>query len=173
MTVLQPPMDLNPAYPWDHLYSPSPTSLLPTTGFMVPQSQSDSSSWASTSITGSPSPSVEHAMLPLAPSLPTVSPQIVYNPVVGHLPTLYNSYSSNPTATQILQSILDLIAQGGQPNNSLVNDLILRDGDHYRCSVSTCRRHGRGRGWTRLDRARDHYRTEHLGGHFLCNQIGW
>jgi hypothetical protein len=49
----------------------------------------------------------------------------------------------------------------------------VKDAHEHRCSVNTCSRYTQGRGWSRLDRAREHFRNEHLGSYFPCTSPGW
>jgi hypothetical protein len=93
--------------------------------------------------------------------------------VHDHIPALYAAYQDAPEAMQVAQVIIGLVVNGVQPDNSLINGLIVHDGPEYRCSVNSCPRHNQGSGWLRLDRAREHFRNEHLGTYFACTFPGW
>lgn len=89
------------------------------------------------------------------------------------LPALYAAFEEWPDATLALREVIDLVLANEYPSDLLINKLILHDADEYRCAIGTCKRYERGSGWTRPDRARGHFRTEHLASHFLCNVTGW
>jgi len=91
----------------------------------------------------------------------------------GQIRDLYAAFPADHVAREALHVIVSLVQNGIPPNNSLLNALILYDADEFRCSVSTCKRYVKGSGWNRLDRARWHLRTEHLGSYFPCTVMGW
>jgi hypothetical protein len=171
-------MENGPTCSWDDIVPPVPPTSFPTTEYPenfahAPSNRSRSPSWATTSPANSPAPSGMGATVPRTRPHPPAASKIDYIALSEHLPTLYAAFEHSTDATQALQEVIELVMQEMQPSNSLIDRLVLYDADEYRCAVSTCERHIEGSGWTRLDRARGHFRTEHLGSHFPCNALGW
>jgi hypothetical protein len=165
-----------PVYRWKEIYSPPPPteqSALTETAPNPPSERGSSPSWATSSRASSPGPPGTATTTPRSPPHPLRSSRIDYAALSGRIPALYAAFEGSPDATLALREVIDLVIARKHPSDLLVNKLILHDADEYRCAVGTCERHERGSGWTRPDRARGHFRTEHLGNYFPCSAIGW
>jgi hypothetical protein len=165
-----------PVYAWNEIYSaPSPTRTSPLIG-AAPRPPSDcgsSPTWATSSLASSPEPPGTATAISRSPSHPLRVSRIDYGVLSDRLPALYAAFEGSPEATLALREVIDLVIARKHPGDLLIDKLILHDVDEYRCAVGTCERHKRGSGWTRRDRARGHFRAEHLASHFPCSAIGW
>ena len=89
-----------------------------------------------------------------------------------HLPGLYQTFYGNQIATQNLELTVNLIAGGMQPDASILNNFVQQRRNGYYCSVAGCDRHTQG--WSRSDRAREHFLTDHLCAYYACSVVpGW
>jgi hypothetical protein len=156
----------NQGYSWDQLVPSSPTIVAGSSGS---SNFTDSPTWANSSLAASsPSPSGGYAVLPP----PVEALAIDYNALIQtHLPLLQQALPNNGIERQTLPLIVNQVYQGFLPEESLLNDMILQSPGSHRCSVISCPRHMQP--YSRLDRAREHFRTEHLGAYFPCSWPGW
>jgi hypothetical protein len=153
--------------------APLATSPYTENFLYIPPNRSSSPSWATTSPATSLSPSRTRTTVSRARYHPPASPEIDYIALSEYIPTLRAALAYSADATQALLGVIDLVALGLQPTDSLLKNLVVHAADEYRCPVSTCNRHEQGNGWVRLDHARGHFRTEHLGSYFSCRIPGW
>lgn len=163
------------AYPWKEIYSPPPPTNPPAPIEAAPNPPSDcgsSPTWATCSLASSPAPPGTATIIPRLPTHSSRASRIDYAILSGRIPALYAAFEGSPDATLALREAIDLVIAMKHPSDLLINKLILHDVDEYRCAVGTCKRHERGSGWTRPDRARGHFRMEHLASHFPCSVTG-
>lgn len=159
---------------WEFIFPPQPVSpsTASTLSSYVPSESSSSPLGTTTSLASSPGPPT-----PYKNASSTTSNQMTlsidYGAVLDQLQILYPAFKDAQGAIQVFQDIIQLVIDGREPTDALVNSLILRDGGEYRCPVNACKRSPSGQGWSRLDRARGHFRTEHLAILFSCNVPGW
>lgn len=179
--------DSNPALPWHVIWNPNTPAILAYPGPTADNDLGDdnSSAWESASATSLPDHEAT-ATATIAPHLASTTSPAASTPASAissppalrmdreafedHLPTLRTAYTGDAVATQALSLIADSISQGVNPPNALLNALVAYDdrAGHYHCVIRSCPSHRRGHGWARLDRARDHFRTEHLKAYYLC-----
>ena len=180
MTVCRIRMDETSTVTWDAIFPPLPAGKSsgppPTINYssqrtaLVP---CVSLTEGTNSLTNLPDPLQAPTMVANAPRNLAMTSRIDPRFLNGQLSGLYAAFSADHVAREALQVIASLVQNGIPPNNSLLNTLILYDVNKFRCSVSTCKRYVKGSGWSRLDRARWHLRTEHLGNYFPCTVMGW
>jgi hypothetical protein len=165
-----------PAYAWEEIYSEPPSTRMSSLIGSTPHPASDcgsSPTWATSSLASSPGPPQTATAISRSPPHSPRASRIDYAVLSDRLPSLYAAFEGSPEATLALREVIDLVIARKHPGDLLINKLILHDVDEYRCAVGTCERHKQGSGWTRRDRARGHFRAEHLASHFPCSIIGW
>jgi len=160
-------MSDNPGYPWDYLYAPPSPPIVGESSNLSNYGDSPLSVNAtlSDSSTGDATP---------PPSEPQFS--MDSDRLKRDLDLFYKAFwnMSNPNhvlGRQTIDQIDGLVAQGYLPGGDLLKKLVYVVQNGYICPIDTCNRHIKP--YDRLDRAKEHILTDHLGEYIPCTVYGW